>query len=49
VADRIAVTSPHINCTGQAGRPGGIVEQGNWKLVMEYNRECYHCDGATRN
>lgn len=22
-----------------------IVEQGNWKLVMENNRECYHCDG----
>ncbi len=21
-----------------------IVEQGNWKLVMENNRECYHCD-----
>jgi Rieske 2Fe-2S family protein len=20
-----------------------IVEQGNWKLVMENNRECYHC------
>lgn len=22
-----------------------IVEKGNWKLVMENNRECYHCDG----
>jgi len=22
-----------------------IVEQGNWKLTMENNRECYHCDG----
>ena len=22
-----------------------LVEQGNWKLVMENNRECYHCDG----
>ncbi|RBP65010.1 Rieske 2Fe-2S family protein [Brevibacterium sanguinis] len=22
-----------------------IVEEGNWKLVMENNRECYHCDG----
>ncbi|WSQ14000.1 aromatic ring-hydroxylating dioxygenase subunit alpha [Streptomyces sp. NBC_01231] len=21
-----------------------IVEQGNWKLVMENNRECHHCD-----
>lgn len=23
-----------------------IVEQGNWKLVMENNRECYHCGGS---
>ncbi len=23
-----------------------IVENGNWKLVMENNRECYHCGGA---
>jgi Rieske 2Fe-2S family protein len=22
-----------------------IVEQGNWKLTMENNRECYHCGG----
>jgi glycine betaine catabolism A len=22
-----------------------IIEDGNWKLVMENNRECYHCDG----
>ena len=22
-----------------------FVESGNWKLVMENNRECYHCDG----
>lgn len=22
-----------------------VVEEGNWKLVMENNRECYHCDG----
>ena len=22
-----------------------IIEQGNWKLVMENNRECYHCEG----
>jgi len=22
-----------------------MVEDGNWKLVMENNRECYHCDG----
>jgi len=23
-----------------------IVEQANWKLVIENNRECYHCSGA---
>ncbi|GHC22353.1 aromatic ring-hydroxylating oxygenase subunit alpha [Aidingimonas halophila] len=23
-----------------------IIEQGNWKLVMENNRECYHCDAS---
>ena len=23
-----------------------IVEKGNWKLVWENNRECYHCGGA---
>lgn len=23
-----------------------IVEQANWKLVLENNRECYHCNGA---
>ncbi|WP_321867380.1 aromatic ring-hydroxylating oxygenase subunit alpha [Paraburkholderia tropica] len=23
-----------------------IVENGNWKLVMENNRECYHCAGT---
>ena len=23
-----------------------IIEQGNWKLVIENNRECYHCGGS---
>lgn len=23
-----------------------IIEHGNWKLVMENNRECYHCAGS---
>ncbi|WP_449278920.1 aromatic ring-hydroxylating oxygenase subunit alpha [Leucobacter sp. GX24907] len=22
-----------------------LIENGNWKLVVENNRECYHCDG----
>ncbi|MFP8967212.1 aromatic ring-hydroxylating oxygenase subunit alpha [Pokkaliibacter sp. CJK22405] len=23
-----------------------IIEKANWKLVLENNRECYHCDGS---
>ena len=23
-----------------------LVEEGNWKLVMENNRECHHCDAS---
>jgi len=23
-----------------------LIEQANWKLVMENNRECYHCNGS---
>jgi glycine betaine catabolism A len=23
-----------------------VIEQGNWKLVIENNRECYHCKGG---
>ncbi|MCY1336630.1 3-phenylpropionate/cinnamic acid dioxygenase subunit alpha [compost metagenome] len=23
-----------------------LIERGNWKLVFENNRECYHCDGT---
>jgi Rieske 2Fe-2S family protein len=23
-----------------------IIENGNWKLVMENNRECYHCQAT---
>lgn len=23
-----------------------LIERGNWKLVFENNRECYHCDGS---
>ncbi len=23
-----------------------LIEKGNWKLVFENNRECYHCDGC---
>ncbi|MBI6847720.1 Rieske (2Fe-2S) protein [Pseudomonas syringae pv. tomato] len=23
-----------------------LIEKGNWKLVFENNRECYHCDGT---
>jgi Rieske 2Fe-2S family protein len=26
-----------------------LMEKANWKLVLENNRECYHCNGRTRN
>jgi glycine betaine catabolism A len=29
--------------TAKVAHASTIVEQGNWKLVMENNRECYHC------
>ncbi len=48
--DRVAdVISPYI-APHQLGRTKvaaqvDLIEEGNWKFVMENNRECYHCDG----
>lgn len=36
---------PHELRATKVAHQQDIVEQGNWKLVMENNRECYHCDG----
>jgi Rieske 2Fe-2S family protein len=39
--------SPFVGQRGggdlKVAHQSAIVEQGNWKLVMENNRECYHC------
>ncbi|MGQ7248742.1 aromatic ring-hydroxylating oxygenase subunit alpha [Halomonas sp. V046] len=38
--------TPHGLSNGKLAFESSIVEKGNWKLVMENNRECFHCDGA---
>lgn len=47
-AFRKAVTpfvSPHNMDNCRVAFESNLVEKGNWKLVFENNRECYHCDG----
>jgi phenylpropionate dioxygenase-like ring-hydroxylating dioxygenase large terminal subunit len=45
-----ALLEPYLGpfrlATARVAAESVIVEQGNWKLVMENNRECYHCAGA---
>ncbi len=38
--------APHDAANLKVAYQTTIVEQGNWKLVMENNRECYHCSGS---
>ena len=38
-------TAPHGMADLKVAHESSIVERGNWKLVMENNRECYHCSG----
>ena len=49
-ADMAAQLSPYIaphNIPGcKIAYEEDIVEHGNWKLTMENNRECYHCNAA---
>ncbi|WP_020407845.1 aromatic ring-hydroxylating oxygenase subunit alpha [Hahella ganghwensis] len=45
---RDAVTpfiSPHNLRDCKVAYESNLVEKGNWKLVFENNRECYHCNG----
>jgi Rieske 2Fe-2S family protein len=35
--------SPHDIANCKVAHQYDILEQGNWKLTMENNRECYHC------
>ena len=37
--------APHDLARTKVAYQQDLVEEGNWKLVMENNRECYHCDG----
>ena len=43
-ADRY--TAPHRLDDLKVAHRSSIVEAGNWKLVLENNRECYHCAGS---
>lgn len=46
VADRVEpYLLPHRLRGAKVAARSDLVEHGNWKLVMENNRECYHCDG----
>ncbi|MGJ9422736.1 aromatic ring-hydroxylating oxygenase subunit alpha [Aeromicrobium sp. CF3.5] len=37
--------APHRLAGAKVAAQIDLVEDGNWKLTMENNRECYHCDG----
>jgi Rieske 2Fe-2S family protein len=37
--------APHQLRDCKVAKQVDIVEEGNWKLTMENNRECYHCGG----
>jgi len=37
--------APHRLLEAKVAHENTIVENGNWKLVFENNRECYHCGG----
>ena len=38
--------APYDLTNAKVAHQTDLVEEGNWKLVMENNRECQHCDGA---
>ena len=38
--------APHDLANAKVAFESTIVEEGNWKLVLENNRECYHCSGS---
>jgi glycine betaine catabolism A len=49
IDDFAALATPYLEPHGLArakvAAQVDLEEAGNWKLVMENNRECYHCDG----
>ena len=50
IADLARAAGPFLAPSGLADAKvaftSTIIEKGNWKLVMENNRECYHCGGS---
>ena len=38
--------APHRLASARLAHKNTLVERGNWKLVMENARECYHCHGS---
>ncbi len=38
--------APYSMAQARVAHSESIIEQANWKLVMENNRECFHCAGA---
>jgi len=47
VVDRIEpYLAPHQLARTKVAAQVDLVEDANWKLVMENNRECYHCEGG---
>ncbi|MFV0458869.1 MAG: aromatic ring-hydroxylating oxygenase subunit alpha [Actinomycetales bacterium] len=46
VMDRVQpYLAPYDLAHAKVAHQVDLIEEGNWKLVMENNRECYHCDG----
>ncbi|MGO8264061.1 SRPBCC family protein, partial [Rhizobium ruizarguesonis] len=44
VRDKIEhYVAPHRISESKVAFQSTIIEKGNWKLVWENNRECYHC------
>ena len=37
--------APHGLAKAKVAKQSDLIENGNWKLAMENNRECYHCGG----
>lgn len=37
--------APHNLAAAKVAKQTDLIENGNWKLAMENNRECYHCSG----
>lgn len=50
ISDLARVMMPYLAPSGlknaRVAHQSTIIENGNWKLVIENNRECYHCGGA---